>query len=494
MRVTRRRALGVVGVLPLALAARPTWHVWRAYQEDEHLSPLSPPRGAQDASFLNTGSGELLNPTGAVEEVESSVRAALALAREKRLRVSVAGARHTMGGHTRTANGLQLDLSSLAGMQLEPSGDVIRVQSGARFWQLLSFLDRLGASVAVMQSNSDFSIGGSLSVNCHGWQPNSAPIASTVESVRVMLSDGTVVTASRQEERELFSLVLGGYGLFGVILEARLRVVKNRLLRRVTREIPSNEFASTFAEASPRADLAFGRLAVAPSVLMTRALLTTYEPVPHALLPPLGPTPDSKLVRALFRGQLDSEYGHELRWTAERWLGGEGGNAATRNQLLSEPVQIFQNRRRERTDILQEYFVPPPRLPEFLARAARSVEPHLGGLLNVTLRNVLADLDSALPYATAERIGLVFLFDIARTPAADARLAVLARELTDVALSVGGTYYLPYRLAATPEQFGRAYPMARDVFDKKRRYDPAGLFSNELYERYRGERPRNATP
>lgn len=28
-------------------------------------------------------------------------------------------------------------------------------------------------------------------------------------------------------------------------------------------------------------------------------------------------------------------------------------------------------------------------------------------------------------------------------------------------------------------------PMAGDVFDKKRRYDPAGLFSNELYERYR---------
>jgi hypothetical protein len=61
---------------------------------------------------LNTGSGELVNPSGAADEVESSVRAALALAREKRLRVSVAGARHTMGGHTRTATGVQLDLSS----------------------------------------------------------------------------------------------------------------------------------------------------------------------------------------------------------------------------------------------------------------------------------------------------------------------------------------------------------------------------------------------
>jgi FAD/FMN-containing dehydrogenase len=491
MRVTRRRALaGVVGALPFALAARPTWHVGRAYYDDDELPPLSPPRAAQDASFLNTGTGELVNPTGAVDEVESRLRDALALAREKRLRVSVAGARHSMGGHTRTEHGLQLDLSSLAAIELEPSGEVVRVQSGARFWQLVRFLDRFGASVGVMQSNSDFSIGGSLSVNCHGWQPNSPPLASTVESLRVMLSDGSVVTASRHEERELFSLVLGGYGLFGVILEARLRVVKNRLLGRVTREMPTTEYVSSFANASTRADLAFGRLAVAPSVLMERALLTTYEPVPHTQLPPLVPTPESKLARALFRGQLDSEYGHELRWTAERWLGGEGGNTTTRNQLLSEPVHVFQNRRRDRTDILQEYFVPPSRLAEFVACAAGLVRPHLGGLLNVTLRNVLADRDSALPYATGERFGLVFLFDIARTTAADARLGVLGRELTEAALAVGGTYYLPYRLAATQEQFDRAYPMARDVFAKKGRYDAAGLFSNELYERYQGAQQR----
>jgi FAD/FMN-containing dehydrogenase len=491
MRVTRRRALaGAVGAVPLALAARPTWHVWRACRDDGELPPLSPPSGAEDASFLNAGTGELLSPTGLADEVESHLRTILAMAREKRLRVSVAGARHSMGGHTRTAKGLQLDLSALAAIELEPSGEVVRVQSGARFWQLLRFLDGHGASVGVMQSNSDFSIGGSLSVNCHGWQPNSPPIASTVESLRVMLSDGSVVTASRHQERELFSLVLGGYGLFGLILDARLRVVKNRVLRRTTREVPMTEYVSRFAGASTSADLAFGRLAVAPSVLMKRALLTTYEPVPHLQLPALAPTPESKLARALFRGQLDSDYGHELRWTAERWLGGEGGNTATRNQLLSEPVQVFQNRRRERTDILQEYFVPPPRMAEFVTHAARLVGPHLGALLNVTLRNVLADRDSALPYATAERLGLVFLFDIARTEAADARLAALARELIDKALAVGGAYYLPYRLAATQQQFDRAYPMARDVFDKKRRYDSAGLFSNELYERYQGEPQR----
>lgn len=486
-RVTRRQLVaGAFGALPFALAGRPTWHVWRAYREDSELSTLPAPSGTQDASYLASGQSELVRPSGSADEVESQLRAALARAREKGMRVSIAGARHSMGGHTRTRDGVQLDLSGLNAMQLEPGGDVVSVQSGARFWQLLRYLDQRGASVRVMQSNSDFSIGGSLSVNCHGWQPNSPPIASSVESLRVMLSDGSVVTASRERERELFSLVLGGYGLFGVILEARLRVVKNRLLRKVTRELATPDYVAGFASASAGADLAFGRLAVAPSVLMQRTLLTTYEPVAQASLPALSPTPESALTRALFRGQRDSAYGHELRWTAERWLGGEGGAAATRNQLLSEPVGIFQNRRPDRTDILQEYFVPPARLPEFTTRAARLVEPHLGTLLNVTLRNVLADRDSALAYAPNERFGLVFLFDIARTPAQDASLAALARQLIDSALELGGTYYLPYRLAATPEQFARAYPAAREAFAKKRRYDPTGSFSNELYERYAG--------
>ena len=82
-----------------------------------------------------------------------------------------------------------------------------------------------------MQSNNAFSVGGSLSVNCHGWQFDRPPIASTVESFRLMQADGTIVRCSRKENQELFSLALGGYGLFGIILDAELRVVPNERYR-----------------------------------------------------------------------------------------------------------------------------------------------------------------------------------------------------------------------------------------------------------------------
>src|SRR2546430_16976942 len=76
-----------------------------------------------------------------------------------------------------------------------------------------------------MQSDSPFTVGGSLSVNCHGWQNDRPPIASTVESFRLLLADGRIVRCSRSENAELFAATLGGYGLFGIILDVDLRVV-----------------------------------------------------------------------------------------------------------------------------------------------------------------------------------------------------------------------------------------------------------------------------
>jgi FAD/FMN-containing dehydrogenase len=116
-------------------------------------------------------------------------------------------------------------------MSLDSGRRILMVGAGARWAEIVPFLDHQGFAVAVMQSNNDFTVGGSLSVNCHGWQHNSRPIASTVESFRPAAATGKIMTCSRTENPELFSLVLGGYGLFGVILDVRLRVVPNEFYR-----------------------------------------------------------------------------------------------------------------------------------------------------------------------------------------------------------------------------------------------------------------------
>jgi FAD/FMN-containing dehydrogenase len=76
------------------------------------------------------------------------------------------------------------------------------------------------------------------------------------------------------------------------------------------------------------------------------------------------------------------------------------------------------------------------------------------------------------------------LFNQLRTPEPEAPMEAMTRELIDAALEVGGRYYLPYRLHATRQQFHRAYPQARALFELKRRFDPHGLFQNQSSRKY----------
>ena len=156
----------------------------------------------------------------------------------------------------------------------------------------------------------------------------------------------------------------------------------------------------------------------------------------------------------------------------------------TRNQVLDEGVEVFQNRSTGSTDILHEYFLPPEQLESFILALQEIIPAHRENLLNVTIRNINEDKDTMLRYADRPMLSVVMLFSQERSVAGDERMQVLSRALIDRALSLGGRYYLPYRLHASQEQFRRAYPQADVFFQLKRKYDPEELFVNQFYLKY----------
>jgi FAD/FMN-containing dehydrogenase len=340
-----------------------------------------------------------------------------------------------------------------------------------------------------MQSNNSFTVGGSLSVNCHGWQHNHAPIASTVESLRLMTADGELHDCSREREPELFSLALGGYGLFGVILDVDLRVVPNERYRIERFTLPTDEYIAKFRDctADNSAAMAYGRLCIVPDRLCDEAILTVFyrDPAEDGTLPPLADPGLDEVRRTIFRGSAESDYGKELRWSAESQLHQHvSGRYFSRNQLLNEGVEVFQDRSAATTDILHEYFVPPEEFEPFCDDVREIVRRHGANLLNITVRNVAADSDSYLRYADRDLFALVMLYSQPRTPDGEAAMQDLTRELIEAALVRGGRFYLPYRLHATDDQLRRAYPQVDEFFALKRRFDPAAVFQNSLSRRY----------
>ncbi|MCI0549845.1 MAG: FAD-binding oxidoreductase [Anaerolineae bacterium] len=173
------------------------------------------------------------------------IKNALQFARENKLKVSMAGVRHSMGGQAFYKNNLVLDMKGFNKIQLNEAEKTITVQSGATWHDIQSFLHPKHA-VKAMQSTDIFSVGGSISVNAHGMDHLAGSVGSSIRSMRVMLADGSILNVNREENPELFSLVVGGYGLFGVILDVDLEIVNNDIYQTERQLVRYKEFPEIF--------------------------------------------------------------------------------------------------------------------------------------------------------------------------------------------------------------------------------------------------------
>jgi FAD/FMN-containing dehydrogenase len=426
----------------------------------------------------------------AEQQLIADLRGKLKAAASLRRPVAVGAARHSMGGQSLPRNGTAITFD-IGRCEFDRGSRTFRVHAGTRWHQAVAALDAAGQSPAVMQSNSDFGIAATFSVNAHGWPVPYGPFGSTVRSFRMMLADGTLLSCSRTENAELFGLAMGGYGLLGIVLDLEVDMVPNVLLRPRFERMDAGDFAARFVRAAvtdPQVKMIYGRMNVARADLFTEALLVTYRPEPTSAegLPPV--TRRGALTgvsRKIYRAQIGSEPAKRARWVAETVaVPRAGSGVATRNSLMNEPVSNLENRHRGRTDILHEYFVPHERFGEFL-RACREIIPRARAeFLNVTLRYVARDDLSVLSFAPGDRIAAVMSFSQHMTPEGEADMLRTTEALVDRVAAIGGSYYLPYRLHARNDQFERIYPRAAHFASRKRHYDPGLLFRNALWDNY----------
>jgi FAD/FMN-containing dehydrogenase len=494
--MSRRRKqwllLLTAGFIVLLVLVPPIYVLVRTAYRDRTVVEKLPAGYADDVSRLNkTQVAEIWDIPGDPQKGEDQLRELLLKAQAAHLQVSIAGARHSMGGQTIYPGGIAINMLPFKGMTLDEDKNLLHVQAGAKWADVIPYLDQHGRSVSVMQSDNSFTVGGSLSVNCHGWQYGRPPIASTVESFHLMKADGSVIACSRTQNRELFSLALGGYGLFGVILDADLRVVPNERLRLEQYVVPLGRAMESFARSLRKTadvEMVYARMNITPQKTFDEVLVNVFYreagPIPH-----LTASGSHWLPRLVFRGSAGSTYGKEMRWSAETNIQPElTGKVFSRNQLMNDNAEWYLDRSEETTDILHEYFVDREHAGEFLAAARKIIRKHSEDLLNVTVRDVKTDSDTFLNYARSDTLAFVMFFSQPRTTEGEAEMQAMTRELVDAVLQAGGRYYLPYRLHATPAQFLRAYPQADQFFNLKRQYDPQELFQNQFYRKYGNNR------
>ena len=423
------------------------------------------------------------------DEMLNFLRAELKTARAEGQPLCVSAARHSMGAHSIPRGGRAITLPH-APLEIDSAARTYRAAGGTRWSDAIAELDPAGLSPAVTQSNNDFGLAATFSVNAHGWAAPRGPMASTVRAIDLMLADGEVVRCTREEEADLFHAAAGGYGLIGLIVGMELEAVPNRTLAPRHEVMPAEAFGERFATAmrDERLDMAYGRLSVDREGFFDEALLVTYRPDAGAGEPEAaaGSTWTSHAASRLYRWQLGNERWKRWRWGIESGLMPGIAGGASRNSLINEPVATLDDRDPARTDILHEYFVSPERFPEFLDLCRRVIPASYQELLNITLRWISADTSATLNYCTVDRIAGVMSFSQEMTARAEADMARMTRELIDGVHAIGGAYYLPYRPHASLAQYREGYPAWERFAATKRRADPDGVLRNGFWDNYAG--------
>jgi FAD/FMN-containing dehydrogenase len=114
---------------------------------------------------------------------------------------------------------------SVLGLDVETG--VVEAQAGISLEELIDYIAPHGFFLPVTPGTRFVTLGGSIANDVHGKNHHlRGTFGCHVESVELLRSDGHVYHCSASENPELFSATIGGLGLTGLILSARLKLMK----------------------------------------------------------------------------------------------------------------------------------------------------------------------------------------------------------------------------------------------------------------------------
>ena len=403
--------------------------------------------------------------------------------------ISVGGGRFSMGGQTASTQSTHIDMRDLNKvLDFQPEEKSIKVEAGIRWCDIQSLIDPHNLSVKIMQTYANFTVGGALSVNAHGRYMGLGPVVLSVRAIQVALADGTLITASKEENSEIFYAAIGGYNAIGIIASATLDLAENKPVKRLHHKLQQWEYTNYF-QTNVRNNLqaAFHNGDIYPPDYKRMRAVTWIEtdekPTVRTRLMPLK---DSYPIERYFVWAFTST--PLGKWRREylidpilylrkkiHWRNYEAGY---------DVAELEPKSRKDSTYVLLEYFVPINAFQTFADNMAEIFIRYNVNVLNVSVRHALADPGTYLAWAREEVFAFVVYYKQGTSPADKNKVAVWTRELADAVIAVNGSYYLPYQIHPTAEQFHKAYPSAVRLFELKQKLDIEYKFRNCLWDTY----------
>ncbi len=366
----------------------------------------------------------------------------------------------------------------------------LRCEAGVSLSTIIQRFGPRGWFPMITPGTRHVTVGGCIANDVHGKGHHAqGSFAESVVSMRLMLADGSIVTASRSENSDLFWGSFGGMGLLGIVLEAelRLRSIETTYYRQEAIVVENlDAMLDAFDETNERYPYSVAYIdPLATGPLLGRGVLTVGDHARVEDLParkrrdPLRVTeghlvtvpfelPSAtlnglsiRLVNVVIKNVLShaSRVAHYEKFfypldAVGHWNRGYGHGGFTQYQFV---VPLSDGRRTMRN--ILEAIVSSGSLPflNILKRMGKANQGHL-----------------SFPFE-----GYTFAIDFPIRP----ELPALTRRLDAMVLEAGGRIYLGKDAFLEAATFRAMYPRLDEWLELKRRVDPKNVFVSDQARR-----------
>ncbi|HVN45668.1 MAG TPA: FAD-binding oxidoreductase [Steroidobacteraceae bacterium] len=463
---------------------------------------LTVPRTTQRIWVNDTHSG--LNRTAVSRVLEprtvADVVCAVQRSRSEGQPLAIAGGRHAMGGQQFLSEGTLLDMRRLNGVRsFDAERGLLEVEAGIQWPDVIrAYLTRPGGmqsrwGIRQKQTGADrLTIGGAVAANIHGRGLTAPPFVGDLDSLEVVTADGELVSCSRQQRPELFRHVVGGYGLFGVVTAATLRLTARQQVERVVelREIDGliERLRQRIDAGALYGDFQFATDPTRPSSLRT-GILSCY--LPTGDIKPIPPR-QRRLSQKDWNRLIELAHRDKTRAFEEFsdfYLGTSGQRYWSDTHQLNLYLESYHAALDRRLggdtrggEMITELYVPRDRLSTFMGDVRRDLLRHPADVIYGTIRLIEPDTESALPWARDQYACVIFNLHVDHEAAAIAAAASAFIRLIDQAIAHQGSYFLTYHRYARPDQLFTCHPGLREWLARKREIGPNGIFRSDWYQ------------
>lgn len=408
--------------------------------------------------------------------------------------VLVRGLGRSYGDAAQNAGGLVLRLQGAAHQAvLDAARGTVTVPAGVSIDDLLRVIVPRGFFVPVTPGTRFVTIGGAIASDIHGKNHHvEGSFGNHVESLTMLLADGSQVVIGPQQQAELFWATVGGMGLTGVILDATVRLlpIETSLMSVDTSRMPDLDSLLT-AMAEGDDDYRYSVAWIDPQAKgrhLGRSVLSRGD---HAGLDQLGPK-DAIDPLAYGPKQLVSmpplvpPMGVINHATVaafnELWFRKAPRQRVGQLQSIAayfHPLDMVGswNRIYGAQGMLQYQFV----VPFGQEEAMRTVIERLSASGTASFLAVLKRFGpgSQAPLSFPAP-GWTLALDV---PAASAGLGDMLHGLDRLVLDAGGRHYFAKDAVTSPEAIRRGYPRLAEWRAVRDAVDPLGVWQSDLSRR-----------